>query len=40
MLLTARAEEHREVTEEWLARHGFKWHSAYLVSQGEEIIIG
>ena len=24
---TARAEEHREVTEEWLARHGFKWHS-------------
>ena len=24
---TARAEEHREVTEEWLDRHGFKWHS-------------
>lgn len=24
---TARAEEHRAVTEEWLARHGFKWHS-------------
>ena len=24
---TARAEEHREVTEQWLSKHGFKWHS-------------
>lgn len=24
---TARAEEHRLVTEEWLTRHGFKWHT-------------
>ncbi|WGK64781.1 LNS2 domain-containing protein [Croceiramulus getboli] len=24
---TSRVEEHREVTEEWLARHGFKYHS-------------
>jgi len=24
---TARAEEHREVTEKWLAANGFKWHS-------------
>ena len=24
---TARAEEHREVTEKWLATNGFKWHS-------------
>ena len=24
---TARAEEHRGVTEEWLSRHGFKWHT-------------
>ncbi|MAV43900.1 MAG: phosphoheptose isomerase [Euryarchaeota archaeon] len=24
---TARAEEHREVTEEWLSKHGFKWHT-------------
>ena len=24
---TSRLEEHRKVTEEWLTRHGFKWHS-------------
>ena len=24
---TARAEEHREVTEKWLEANGFKWHS-------------
>ena len=24
---TARGEEHRAVTEEWLVRHGFKWHT-------------
>ena len=24
---TARAEEHRAVTEQWLASHGFKWHT-------------
>ncbi len=24
---TSRTEEHREVTENWLSRHGFKWHS-------------
>ncbi|MBC6996765.1 phosphoheptose isomerase [Neolewinella lacunae] len=24
---TSRTEEHREITEEWLTRHNFKWHS-------------
>ena len=24
---TSRTEEHREVTEEWLTKHNFKWHS-------------
>jgi hypothetical protein len=24
---TSRTEEHREITEEWLARHNFRWHS-------------
>ena len=24
---TSRLEEHREVTEAWLSKHGFKWHS-------------
>jgi len=24
---TSRTEEHRAVTEKWLAEHGFKWHS-------------
>ncbi|MDG1548669.1 MAG: phosphoheptose isomerase, partial [Candidatus Poseidoniaceae archaeon] len=24
---TARAEEHRAVTEQWLTSHGFKWHT-------------
>ena len=24
---TSRTEEHREITEEWLAKHNFKWHS-------------
>ena len=24
---TSRTEEHREITEEWLAKHDFKWHA-------------
>lgn len=24
---TSRTEEHREITEEWLAKHNFKWHA-------------
>ena len=37
---TSRVEEHRNITEEWLRKHGFKYHSLLMGNQEEGIIIG
>ena len=37
---TSRTEDHREVTQEWLDKNGFKYHSLVMGSQEEVIIIG
>ena len=37
---TSRIESHRKVTEEWLNKHGFKFHSLLMGKPREVIIIG
>ena len=37
---TSRIESHRKVTEDWLNKHGFKFHSLLMGNQEEVIIIG